>query len=118
MLLEVVLADEAFELFAQLALAKDHEPNVRQPLHDDVRGFDEVALVPGGITLNPDEVDISFRLGELSLHLPFWASAMDGVVDVAFAVAMGRLGGIAVLNLDGLQTRYEDPAPIIRRIAR
>jgi len=72
--------------------------------------------VPGGVTLNPDEVDISFRLGELTLPLPFWAAAMDGVVDVPFAVAMGRLGGIAVLNLDGLQTRYEEPGPVIRRI--
>jgi len=73
--------------------------------------------VPGGVTVNPDEVDISFRLGDLTLPLPFWASAMDGVVDAAFAIAMGRLGGIAVLNLDGVQTRYEDPAPVIKRIA-
>jgi IMP dehydrogenase len=75
-----------------------------------------VALVPGAVTLNPDEVDISFQMGELRLPIPFWASAMDGVVDVAFAIAMGRLGGIAVLNLDGVHTRYEDPAPVIRRI--
>jgi IMP dehydrogenase len=80
-------------------------------------GFDEVALVPGEVTLNPDEVDISFRLGELVLPLPFWGSAMDGVVDVSFAVAMGRLGGLAVLNLDGVHTRYEDSAPVVRRIA-
>jgi IMP dehydrogenase len=80
-------------------------------------GFDEIALVPGEVTLNPDEVDISFRLGALSLPLPFWGSAMDGVVDAAFAVAMGRLGGLAVLNLDGVHTRYEDSAPVIRRIA-
>jgi IMP dehydrogenase len=75
-----------------------------------------VALVPGGVTVNPDEVDISFQLGDLRLPIPFWGSAMDGVVDVAFAIAMGRLGGVAVLNLDGVQTRYEDPAPVIRRI--
>jgi IMP dehydrogenase len=80
-------------------------------------GFDEVALVPGRITINPDEVDISFRLGDLRLELPIWGSAMDGVVDVEFAIAMGRLGGIAVLNLDGVQTKYDDPAPVIRRIA-
>ncbi|HSR26212.1 MAG TPA: IMP dehydrogenase, partial [Candidatus Eisenbacteria bacterium] len=79
-------------------------------------GFDEVALVPGEVTLNPDEVDIAFRLGELTLPLPIWASAMDGVVDVAFAIAMGRLGGMAVLNLDGVQTRYEDPGPVVHRI--
>jgi len=80
-------------------------------------GFDEVALVPGRITINPDEVDISFRLGDLRLDLPIWGSAMDGVVDVDFAIAMGRLGAIAVLNLDGVQTKYDDPAPVIGRIA-
>jgi IMP dehydrogenase len=69
------------------------------------------------VTVNPDEVDISFRLGDLRLALPFWGSAMDGVVDVNFAVAMGRLGGLAVLNLDGVHTRYQDPGPVIRRIA-
>src|SRR3989442_1168953 len=79
-------------------------------------GFDEVALVPGGVTINPEEVDISFGLGRLTFGLPFLASAMDGVVDVDFAIAMGRLGGLAVLNLDGIQTRYEDPAPVVRRI--
>ena len=70
------------------------------------------------MTLNPDEVDISFTMGQkFSLPLPFWGSAMDGVVDVDFAIAMGRLGGIAVLNLDGVHTRYEDSAPVIRKIA-
>ncbi|HLQ60296.1 MAG TPA: GuaB3 family IMP dehydrogenase-related protein [Candidatus Acidoferrales bacterium] len=80
-------------------------------------GFDEIALVPGRVTINPDEVDISFQLSRLRLEIPFWASAMDGVVDPAFAIEMGRLGGVAVLNLDGLQTRYADPAPVIKRIA-
>src|SRR5437667_10062156 len=81
-------------------------------------GFDEVALVPGGVTLNPDEVDISFSMVErFALQLPFWGSAMDGVVDVDFAIAMGKLGGVAVLNLDGVHTRYEDSAPIIKKIA-
>src|SRR5213082_4180276 len=83
-------------------------------------GFDEVALVPGGVTLNPDEVDITFVLGEgdrFKLELPFWGSAMDGVVDVDFAIAMGKLGGVAVLNLDGVHTRYEDSRPIIEKIA-
>ena len=81
-------------------------------------GFDEVALVPGGVTLNPDEVDITFSMGDrFALPLPFWGSAMDGVVDVEFAIAMGKLGGVAVLNLDGVHTRYEDSAPIIKKIA-
>src|SRR5207249_8940846 len=71
-------------------------------------GFDEVALVPGGVTLNPDEVDITFSMGDrLKLALPLWASAMDGVVDVEFAIAMSKLGRVAVLNLDRAHTRYE-----------
>jgi IMP dehydrogenase len=77
-----------------------------------------VALVPGGVTLNPDEVDITFSMGErFKLDIPFWASAMDGVVDVDFAIAMGKLGGVAVLNLDGVHTRYEDSRPVIEKIA-
>jgi IMP dehydrogenase len=80
-------------------------------------GFDEVALVPGGVTINPAEVDIGFRLGRLELEIPIWGAAMDGVVDVDFAVAMSNLGGIAVLNLDGVQTRYDDPERVIRSIA-
>ncbi len=82
-----------------------------------VYGFDDVAIVPGGVTINPAEVDISLSLGPLRLQIPILAAAMDGVVDGPFAVAMGQLGGLAVLNLDGLQTRYEDPASTLREIA-
>ena len=80
-------------------------------------GFDEVALVPGRVTINPQEVDSSFELGSLRLAVPILAAAMDGVVDVRFAVEMGRLGGMAVLNLDGLQTRYADPSGVLQEIA-
>src|ERR1700682_285470 len=80
-------------------------------------GFDEVALVPGRVTINPEEVDSSFQLGSLQLAVPILAAAMDGVVDVRFAVEMGRLGGMAVLNLDGLQTRYAAPTSVLREIA-
>ena len=80
-------------------------------------GFDEVALVPGRITINPEEVDSSFELGPLRLAVPILAAAMDGVVDVRFAIEMGRLGGMAVINLDGLQTRYLDPTGVLREIA-
>ncbi|HET9848479.1 MAG TPA: GuaB3 family IMP dehydrogenase-related protein [Candidatus Dormibacteraeota bacterium] len=80
-------------------------------------GFDEVALVPGRVTINPEEVDSSFQLGSLNLAIPILAAAMDGVVDVAFAIEMGRLGGMAIINLDGLQTRYADPANVLREIA-
>ena len=80
-------------------------------------GFDEVALVPGGVTINPQDVDVSVRIGSLGLALPILAAAMDGVVDVRFAIEMGRLGGLAVLNLDGVQTRYEDPAAVLDEIS-
>lgn len=80
-------------------------------------GFDEIALVPGPVTINPYDVDITFRMRGLELPIPFLGSAMDGVVDVEFAIAMGRLGGLAVLNLDGVHTRYVDSGPVIRRIA-
>ena len=56
-------------------------------------GFDEIALVPGDVTVNPDEVDTTLKLGPVKLEIPFLASAMDGVVDTEFAIAMGKLGG-------------------------
>ena len=81
-------------------------------------GFDEVALVPGQVTINPNEVDPSWTLGNQRHRVPILASAMDGVVDVQFAVAFGRLGGLAVLNLEGVQTRYEDPEQILNKIVK
>src|ERR1700726_2239623 len=80
-------------------------------------GFDEVALVPGRITINPEEIDVTFALNGFSLGIPFLAAAMDGVVDPEFAVEMGKLGGLAVLNLDGVQTRSEAPAAVLQEIA-
>ncbi|HEX3604419.1 MAG TPA: GuaB3 family IMP dehydrogenase-related protein [Candidatus Dormibacteraeota bacterium] len=80
-------------------------------------GFDEVALVPGTVTINPQEIDVSFQLDGETFDIPILAAAMDGVVNPRFAVSMGRLGGLGVLNLDGLQTRYEDPTEAIREIA-
>ncbi|MBU1913179.1 MAG: GuaB3 family IMP dehydrogenase-related protein [Candidatus Omnitrophica bacterium] len=80
-------------------------------------GFDEIALVPGGVTINPQEVDTSWELAGKKYKVPILAAAMDGVVDVNFAVAMSKLGGIAVLNLNGVQTRYEDPGDVLEKIA-
>jgi len=80
-------------------------------------GFDEVALVPGSVTVNPNEVDTTLRLADMEFKVPILAAAMDGVVSVKFAIAMGKLGGIAVLNLDGIQTRYEDPDQVLTEIA-
>jgi len=80
-------------------------------------GFDDVALVPGSLTVDPEETDLSWQLGPHRLALPILASAMDGVVDTQFAIALGRAGGLAVLNLEGLQTRYEQPDEQLRQIA-
>jgi IMP dehydrogenase len=81
-------------------------------------GFDEIALVPGELTINPEDVDISFKLGDRRFEIPFLASAMDGVVDPKFAIAMGKLGGIAVLNLEGIYVRYENYEGILKNIAK
>ncbi|MBU0467637.1 MAG: GuaB3 family IMP dehydrogenase-related protein [Candidatus Omnitrophica bacterium] len=80
-------------------------------------GFDEISLVPGGQTINPNEVDTSWEIAGMKFDVPIMAAAMDGVVDVDFAIKMGKLGGIAVLNLDGVQTRYDDPSEIMNEIA-
>ena len=86
-------------------------------------GFDEIALVPGSITINPNEVNTTFRLprsdpAPLELKIPILASAMDGVVDVRFAIEMSRLGGLAVLNLEGVQTRYKNPSEVLGKIVQ
>lgn len=81
-------------------------------------GFDEVALVPGDVTINPDQTNIDFALGDYTFSIPILASAMDGVVDAAFAIKFGKLGGLAVLNLEGIYTRYEKTDDILNQIAR
>lgn len=80
-------------------------------------GFEDVALVPGDITVNPDQTEIGLDLGDLHFPVPILASAMDAVVDANFAIAMSKLGGLAVLNLEGIQTRYEDADEILAQIA-
>lgn len=84
-------------------------------------GFDEIALVPGRVTINPNEVDIRWRVARrgaepLEFKVPILASAMDGVVDVHFAIQMGKLGGLAVLNLEGVQTRYKNPEEVLQKV--
>ena len=76
-----------------------------------------MAIVPGIETLHPDDVDLRWELGGRRFSIPFIASAMDGVVDVPFAIALGQRGGLAVLNLEGLQTRYEQPQDVLAQIA-
>ncbi|HXJ62301.1 MAG TPA: GuaB3 family IMP dehydrogenase-related protein [Actinomycetota bacterium] len=80
-------------------------------------GFDDVAIVPSRRTRNPDDVDISWEIDAYTFGLPMLASAMDGVVSPQTAIQVGQLGGLAVLNLEGLQTRYEDPDPVFDEIA-
>lgn len=81
-------------------------------------GFDEISLVPGSATINPNEVDTGAEIGNLKLKVPILAAAMDGVVDVRFAIEMGKMGGLAVLNLEGIQTRYEDAEDVLDKIAK
>jgi len=81
-------------------------------------GFEEVALVPGDTTINPDQADTNFTLGKLTFSIPILAAAMDGIVDPNFAILTSKLGGLAVLNLDGIQTRYEKPEDVLAEIAQ
>src|SRR3954453_16131934 len=81
-------------------------------------GFDDIAIVPSRRTRDPDDVDISWTLGPYRFELPLLASAMDGVVSPRTAGIVGRLGGLAVLNLEGIFTRYEDADEQLARIAQ
>jgi len=81
-------------------------------------GFDEVALVPGDITVNPDQTNIDFKIENFTVSIPILASAMDAVTDVNYAILMSKLGGLGVLNLEGIQTRYEKPQEILLEIAQ
>ncbi|MEY2517034.1 MAG: dehydrogenase, partial [bacterium] len=80
-------------------------------------GFDDIAIVPSRRTRDPDDVDISWKLGDYRFELPLLASAMDGVVSPRTAGVIGKLGGLAVLNLEGIFTRYEDAEAQLERIA-
>ena len=79
-------------------------------------GFDEVAIVPGSVTVNPELTNVRFALGEFTFEMPILAAALDSVSDPRFAVEMGQRGGLAVMNLEGLQCRYEDTSTVIAEI--
>jgi len=81
-------------------------------------GFDEVAIVPGDVTINPDQTNLEFKIGDLTFDIPVIASAMDAVTDVNFAVRLSQLGGLAVLHLEGVQTRYDNPEEALAEIAQ
>jgi len=91
-------------------------PQFKQLRH--AYGFDDVAIVPGDVTINPDQTNIDFKIEDFTLSIPVIASAMDAVTDVNFATLMSQLGGLAVLNLEGLQTRYDNPQEILSQIAQ
>ncbi len=80
-------------------------------------GYDDVAIVPGDETVNPDMTDVSTSFDGFGIDIPFMASAMDSVVDTNFAIKMSDAGGVAVMNMDGLHTRYEDTEQIYEDIA-
>jgi len=81
-------------------------------------GFDEVAIVPGDITVNPEQADISLSIEGVKLEIPVLASAMDGVTDVKTAITLSKLGGLGVIHLEGVQTRYDNPDEVLAEIAR
>src|SRR4030043_63758 len=81
-------------------------------------GFDEVAIVPGDVTINPEQTSVDFKIENLTFTIPILAAAMDAVTDVNFAILMNKLGGLAVLNLDGVQTRYDNPEAVLAEIAQ
>jgi len=80
-------------------------------------GFDEISLAPSIITINPDDADVSVNIGGVKFQIPIIASAMDGVVSPKTAILMSKLGGLGVLNLQGVWTRYEDTDKILQQIA-
>jgi IMP dehydrogenase len=80
-------------------------------------GFDDIAIVPSRRTRDPEDVSIGWEIDAYRFELPLLASAMDGVVSPRTAIEIGRLGGLGVLNLEGLWTRYDDPEPILEEIA-
>ena len=80
-------------------------------------GFDELSIVPSRRTRDPEDIVLSWEIDAFSFELPVIAAAMDGVTSPATAIDVGRLGGVGLLNLEGLWTRYEDPAPLFDEIA-
>ncbi|ADJ25468.1 IMP dehydrogenase family protein [Dehalogenimonas lykanthroporepellens BL-DC-9] len=80
-------------------------------------GFDEVAIVPGDVTINPEQTDVGFKIGEVEFKIPVIAAAMDAVTDVSMAIKMTEFGGLAVLHGEGIQARYHDSEAVLAQIA-
>jgi len=80
-------------------------------------GFDEVAIVPGDVTINPEQTNIDFQIGDHTFDIPVLTASMDAVVDVNFAALMSKMGGLGILHLEGIQTRYDTPADVLAELA-
>jgi IMP dehydrogenase len=80
-------------------------------------GFDDIAIVPSRRTRDPEDIDIRWQIDAYEFDLPLMGSAMDGVISPRTAIELGRLGGLGVLNLEGLWGRYEDPEPLLEEIS-
>src|SRR5262245_65363279 len=104
-------------------MAAPASPASRRIFHskvDTIRptyGFEDVSLAPGTDTIEPADVELGQTFCGIDLAIPIVASAMDAVVDPSFAGRLAGLGGLAILNLEGVQTRYDDPGEVLRRIA-
>jgi IMP dehydrogenase len=127
-LLAIIAADPSQDVVAQAIQSltatservamSEIDPDQARHVADILLGTaDDVSLAPGVETIEPSEVDTSVDFCGLRLGIPILASAMDAVVDVRFATQLARLGGVAVLNLEGLQTRYDEPDAVLQRIA-
>jgi IMP dehydrogenase len=81
-------------------------------------GFDDVSIVPGNVTINPDQTNVSLKIGDIVFNIPIIAAAMDAVTDVNFATLMSKAGGLAVLNIEGVYTKYENPKAVLEEIAQ
>ena len=107
-------------LIGNLIKMSDNSVNIELGLNKKVKrayGIDEIALVPGKRTLDYDLTDPSWSIGELKREVPIVASAMDSVVDVNTAAELTKLGALGVINMEGIQTRYENPDEILNKIA-
>lgn len=101
-------------------LAPFDENDVAAPKFKQLRrayGFDEVAIVPGDVTINPELTELGLDIGPHHFAIPFLASAMDAVVDPSFAIEMHKAGGLGVLNLEGVWTKYDDPRSMLQEVA-
>ncbi len=106
----MVVFKHLFELNVNIQIG--HSKHVRRAY-----GIDEIALVPGEKTVDPENTDTTLVIGNQKLEIPIIASAMDGVVDVKMAVALSKLGSLGVLNIEGVQTRYKNPETVLNRIS-